>query len=89
MNIQAVRALRRAINANRAWFNDAHEWAAADAEFDCGEFGGGTQVLLSIDARMGQLREAVAHRFAMTGLELKLQMHEAEYYEIGRLIQRG
>lgn len=89
MNIQAVRALRNAINANRAWINEMWRCAIADAGYDFREFGGGAAVEAQIDARLGELREAVAHRFAMTGQELELHMYEAEYYELGRLLQRG
>lgn len=81
--LQAVRALRRAYHANRAWLQDAAEWAEADAAFDCGELGGGRAVEMEIDQRIGALREAVANRFDLHPMELELAEMAHSYHEVG------
>jgi hypothetical protein len=83
----AVRALRRAIHANRAFFQAAYEWAEADAMFDCGEFGGGMGADMEADARAGQIREYIARRFGLHPMELEGADMAANFYEIGCMME--
>lgn len=85
--IQAVRALRRAMHANREYFQALAEFAEADAAFDCGEFGGGSAAEHQFDVRIGEIQEYIAHRFGIRPLELEGAEMAAQYYEIGCMLE--